>query len=227
MKLGVRLPWGMLAAWVAFVVVLAFVSTAPQRPNRGSSDAFWRVANSVNGIDAETYDSLEGMTQAADVVAVGVLEDVTRGRTFVADREIAARIGDPYYDEAFAYYALANLRVREVVVGDSSLVGSTLPVEIFASQRGKLEQLLAQPALDTGLFFLRSKGAEARALGFSNAAQQAEQPYFRLVTSTALVRDFDGIAATLPGADEFLARFDATRFDDALVAVRDAAGGRR
>ena len=212
-------------AWIFFVVAISAIVGLRQAPSsRQGSDAFWQTAFSYESVSDETFETLPELAQASDLIVVGAIERVEAGRTFLADPQIAARgTSDPYYDEAFAYYANAGVRVGQVIAGDEGLVGQLLPLEIFATQKGKLDLLLGAPVFDGGLFFLRSKGKEAASLGLSPAEQAAEAPYYRLTTARAVLRDFSGTTAALPGSDPYLAALDNRSFADVVALVEAAA----
>ena len=214
-------PRGLFVAWLAFVLVLTVVIYAGARSSsRPASDTFWHTAYSVDGIEAEQYDTMAGMSRAADLVVVGSIERVAKGREFVANAEAASRTDDPYRKHAIAYYAVADLRISKVLAGNA-VAGDVVQLEIFASQWQKLDALVGSPALDSGLFFLRNKGIEAARLSLPASTQAADKPFYRLVNRDGLLRRFDGKAAIPPDSEAaFLRPFEGMNFDAVTDLVR-------
>lgn len=61
----------------------------------------------------------------------------------------------------------------------------------------------------SAVFFLRNKGSEARALGWSERLAAVEDPFFRLVSSQGPIRLIDGVAyPPVDAEDSFLLQIE-------------------
>lgn len=166
----------------------------------------------VLAMQVERHGSLAELTRASAAVVHATVLDVRPGRVF----------GDPSRDPL--HYAAVSLRMDELMAGSLPALSSaplTLEVPLFDGPDA-IADLRASLVDLRGVFFLRSKGASARAAGLSGAEQHADAPFHRLVVFGAMVIDDEGTAAA--GADEggALAPLDGVPFADAVERIRRA-----
>ena len=139
------------------------------------------VGSSLNATQAERYSSIAELTSAADAVVRGSVVSVRPGRTF----------GNP---AAPFSYAAATIRIGGVLAGGvrwEERGALTLELPLFDGPES-VGAVASELTGAEGVFFLRSKGASARAAGMSSAQQRAEAGYYRLVTFGAMAWDDDG-----------------------------------
>ena len=151
------------------------------------------------------------MTAAADAVVHGVVVGVRPGRMF------GDAAGDP------VHYADATIRIGAVLSGalpSRDAAELTLEVPLFDGADAIDELRHSLVGLD-GAFFLRNKGASARAAGMSAASQRADAAYYRLVVFGAMVAN-DGGAARTASEMSVLAPLEGLHFGAALERIRAA-----
>lgn len=178
------------------------------------SNLFWS-AMTVNGMSAESYDSLETLAESADLVVVATVETVERGREWVA---IPEYVDDPVLsDGAIARFATVTLSIEQIVgpVRTPLADRSSVRLEAFLARADTLEIIQDNLPRERAIFFLRNKG------------QKDSVDFYRFTNDgQGLLRDFDGRVQIAPtGEDHFLTHLDGERFEDVLAKVIQARGG--
>ncbi len=178
------------------------------------SDRFWS-ALALRGMAAESYDTLEDLAKSADLVVVGTILSVERGREWVAIPEYvddAALSG-----QAYARFATVTITIQQIVgpvrapLPDPSLV----KLEAYLPSPGALSILKDNVPRERSIFFLRNKG-ESDSVEFYRFTNDEQ----------GLVRDVDGRLRISPaGEDHFLTLLDGEPFDDILAKVVRIRGG--
>lgn len=184
---------------------------------RQASDAFWSHFHVV-GSEVEQYDSLDSMAAAADVVFLGRVTSVAKGRIF-GD----ANSGNP--EETQVQYATLTVDVERLLAG--SLPSDTryvsLEMIMFDSE---ITSMAANLPAEDSIFFLRNKGIEAQSLGLPSERIEEESSFYRLVIGAALLRVFDGHVVPSVGTDaEFLLALDGVPVDDVIAQITEASQG--
>jgi len=159
--------------------------------------------------EVEVYASLPELTRAADAVVLGQVVAATEGRSFGGCGNTAA-----------------TLRVDGVVAGRIPALAPILTVEYFGWCAAELPRLGREIPAERGVFFLRNKGAELRAInpGASEAEVAADVPFWRLAILAGSAFDRGGrvhVPETLNA--DFLAAFEGKAFADLITAIRTAA----
>jgi hypothetical protein len=175
---------------------------------------FWSAV-AVRGMAAESYDSLEDLAQNADLVVVGTILSVDRGREWVA---IPAYVDDPFLsDEAFARFATLTIAVQQIIgpVRTPLPDPSSVKLEAYLPRPGTMALLRENVPRERSIFFLRNKG------------KTDSVDFYRFTNDDqGLLRDFDGLVRISPtGEDHFLTHLDGERFEDILANVVKARGG--
>ncbi|MEA2651932.1 MAG: hypothetical protein QOI85_1653 [Chloroflexota bacterium] len=170
-------------------------------------------STTAEALEAEGHASLRGLTLASDAVVLGTVTAVQPGRAF----------GDP--GGIPLQYAAATIRVGTVVAGSLRAPDAdelTLEIPLFdgGDSIGSVASALVG---NEGVFFLRNKGASARAAGLPAAEQRADAAFYRLVVFGAVIGNESGTAGA--GADEsgVLAPLDGLPFADAVERIREAS----
>lgn len=181
--------------------------SAPSEPSGPMGDA------GVEALEVERHASLPEMARSSDAVVRGTVVAVAPGRSF----------GDPGGPPL--HYAAATVRVDEILGGSLATGGATevtLEIPLFEGP-GSIGGIASALAGGEAIFFLRSKGASARAAGLSGEEQRADAAYHRLVVFGAMLANDGGLAAA--GSDELsvLAGLDGLPFDTAVDRVRAAS----
>lgn len=195
---------------VALVIVL--VAVGMTQSNAARSDRFWGLI-AYQFMEAESFDSLDGMRAGADAVVLGRIISLTPGRVW----------GNPPSDAA--WYATAIVQVDQVFAGRLVQPGPTIQLELFMAEPQVFDSLAATiPFGEEAVYFLRNKGAEAAFLGRSMESQVTESQYYRLVTSKALIRHQGTVAlAAVAAAEPFLRNVDGVPWDGVLEALRSGS----
>ncbi|MGH2445542.1 MAG: hypothetical protein ACRDGD_05830 [Candidatus Limnocylindria bacterium] len=158
---------------------------------------------SVAATELEHYAVLGEAMAAADAIVRGRITAIEPGRVF----------GDP--TASTLHYAAVTVEVGELLAGSlpaEHVRELTLEVPLFDGPRG-LAGVGDHLGSSETVFFLRSKGASARAAGLSISQQAADAGFYRLVTMGSFVQNHDGVAAVPAGDDrDFLTTIDGTSF---------------
>jgi hypothetical protein len=167
----------------------------------------------VEALEVERHASLRELARASDAVVRGTVVAVGPGRAF----------GDP--GGVPLAYAAATIRIGEVVAGQvraEDAVELTLEIPLFdgGDSIGSVASALIG---DEAVFFLRNKGASARAAGLPVIEQRADAAFYRLVVFGAVVGNESGIAGA--GSDEsgVLAQLEGLAFAEAIDRIRRAS----
>lgn len=164
------------------------------------------VETGIEALEVERFTSLAAMTAGSDAVVLGTVDNVAPGRVF----------GDP--ERTALHFASVRIQVEELIAG-SAPSEVILEVPLFDGP-GAIGELARTLSGGQAIFFLRNKGASARAAGMSFAEQQAEAGYHRLTVFGGMIGNDGGVAGA--GNDELgvLAALDGIPFADALERVR-------
>jgi len=165
----------------------------------------------VEGVDAEVFGSLEESARSADLVVVGRITEVTKGREWVAN---PAYLDIPELaDVAYARFATAWIE-PEAVLGSPRLPVplDRIPLELDLLQADLLPELVANVPRERAIFFLRDKADHGAAPG----------EYFRFTNfDQGLIRELDGRVETFPtGPDQFLSRLSGQPFGDVVARLK-------
>lgn len=202
-----RSIWAIMPTVVLVVALSAVVAMRAGAAADERSERFWSTVQYAF-MEAEWYGDLADMTMSADAVVIGSIVAISPGRVF----------GDP--PDNGAYYAEATLRVEQLIRGRLVTDGD-VRLEIFMAEPEVIHTLEENLPGDTGVYFLRHKGAEAVALDHPAEVVSAEQPFYRLVSMQGLLRRTSGgTTATMPGQFEsFLVEMNGTSFSHTLEDV--------
>lgn len=186
---------------VALVALAGFLLASTQGSSRPSnSDRFWGLL-SVNGVEAEWYESMAEMRDSSDAVVIASALSFTEGRTFGSA------------DGGAAYFGVLSLSVEHVITGSAPF---TVQLEVATPERSVLDSLSAVVPTERAIYFLRNKGTSARLWGpppGSSAA--AESQFWRLVNSQGLYREVAGkVVAPVRVETKFAGLADGRPFDD-------------
>lgn len=167
----------------------------------------------LRGMAAEEYADLTDLAKGADLVVVGRIADIERGRELVAAPDF---IDDPVVgDIAYARFAVAKIEVERSLTKGLQ-VRSAVEVEILIRTWDQVSALQKQLPNERALFFLHHKSAEA------------DGRYYRLVNVHHGLIGSTGGAAVVPGRDVdgngFLAALEGRSFDDVVAQVSEALG---
>jgi hypothetical protein len=217
-KVSGRLPLPLL--FVVFVVAV-FLSTLAssaaatwQRVGHDRSDAFWSLVT-PRGMAAEEYLAPAVMAASADLVVVGRVVSVERGREWVANPDLVNHPDPAAREGAFARFATVMVQV-ESTLGPSAFEAARalVPVEVFLVRPEVLGELKTLASTERAIFVLRNKGPDDSV------------DFFRLVNDTqGLVREFDGKAHVMSGEVASFARLEGLPFTRVVEEFRAARGG--
>ena len=171
--------------------------------------AAWAGAT-ADALELEHFATLPDLVIGADAVVRGRITSVEAGREF------GGATGVPFS------YAAATIQVDELLSGalpPDHRAELTLEIPLFGGDDA-LAALQADVSGAERVFFLRNKGASARAAGMSAAEQSVDAEFYRLVTQRSVLEDHDGLATLPAGEDASLA---GLLFDDAVTRIRRAA----
>ncbi len=182
----------------------------PPADDHARADCFWALVR-VEGMDAEVFGSLEEAARSADLVVVGRITEVTKGREWVAN---PAYLDIPELaDVAYARFATAWIE-PEAVLGSPRVPvqRDRVPLELDLLQADLLPELVANVPRERAIFFLRDKADHGAAAG----------EYFRFTNvNQGLIREFDGRVETLQtGPDQFLSQLRGQPFGDVIARLK-------
>lgn len=163
-----------------------------------------RLRSWAGHLDATEVEAATSLTQL-----IGSADAVVRGRI------VAVAPGRAY---AGLHYAAATVEVAELLAGTAG-PSLTLEIPLFDGP----ESVDRLPDWGEAIFFLRNKGASARAAGLTRQFQSEQAPFYRLMSFTSLVVNDAGVAVTDPDAP-LLAGLAGKRFEIAAKAI-SALGG--
>lgn len=194
-----RLRGLVIVSVFAFFASIAFVGLRNASEPVGTHDDFWSVVR-LSGT-GESYDSLAEVSKRADLIVIGRIVAIERGREWLAIPDLA---GDRVYDDvAHARLAKATLKVERVVGGGS--LADPLEVEFSVITWDQLPLLQRSIPAERSLFFLHRK------------LPPDDSRYFRLlVLDDGVIRDVNGIAVPL-SSDTIVGGEVAGRDFDTLV----------
>lgn len=184
-----------------------------EAPSTGAS-SFWNGL-AVNGSQYTRFGSIEEMTDFADVVVLGHMTAVSRGRVIV---------GDPADGErGKAYYLSASVVIDEVLAGsllDPS--GTTIIVELFAPNVDAIPTLIADVPAEQTIYFLINKAHHPANAGLSTKQLAFEAGYYEIIGDQAVFRNVGGAARARPDLDaaDPLAILDGRSFSDVVALIR-------
>ncbi|HEX5015343.1 MAG TPA: hypothetical protein VFV72_14430 [Candidatus Limnocylindrales bacterium] len=139
----------------AGIAVTAVVLNVPRVSNGSDWASFWSTLR-ISGTEAEHYDSIGQLAQSADLVVVGRIDSIERGREWVA---VEPELVDVAGDFAYARFALATISVDRVLGGATDR--ATVPVEFLIISWDQVDRLRGVIPHDPAIFFLRQKRGES------------------------------------------------------------------
>lgn len=162
----------------------------------------------VEAVEAEHYESLEAMRDAADAVVVGRIVSTAAGRVF----------GDP--PEDFVQYVTAVVEIDRLLSGSvEEIAPGALQLEIMVSDPAQMDDVLRLAPRSESVFFLRHKATEAERLGAPPEVVAAETKFYRLVTLRGVVWNESGLAAAHQADhDDFLTELAGRPFEEVVMA---------
>jgi hypothetical protein len=191
---------------------LATQDAPPSVATPYTSADFW-AGVAPGGNNDEHYTSLDGMTKAADVVAVGTLTRISQDLRRHTDLSPA--------DGAFAQL---DFRVENVLGGSPEYAApDILNVELFMTDPRQYEQFAARLPAERVLVFLRNKAIEAQLNGWAPEGPDTGHLYYRIVSDQGVIRDVGGKAAALDDGGGFLTAINGTSFDRVVAEVQAVA----
>lgn len=191
---------------IAGIAVVASVGVALATARQNLDTAGFWASVYLEANEAEHYDSLPQMRDAADAVVLGSITEVTLGRVFAF----------PPADTV--QYVTAVVQVDRVLSGqvqrDSS--GHVL-LEVMLPTPGLANDVIASTPRNQSIFFLRHKATELANLGAPADVVAADELFYRLVTLRAVVWTDSGKAAVHPGeVPDFLTALGGRPFDEVV-----------
>ena len=207
-----------IIAAVAGAGLLVTFAAPPISHDAWASDGFWWRFH-VDGSEVEQYEGLEQMAAASDVVVLGRVTEVSAGRVLGDPAE-----GFPNPEEGLAHYVNLRIEIDDVLAG--SLPPDhmrSLILEMMTATPGEGDSMVKSLPTEQGIYFLRNKGIEARQLGQSGAAADAESTYYRLVIIDGLLRVTEGTVRPAPYAEEpFILALNGSPVADITGRIRAA-----
>ena len=203
----------LVAALVAIVAVVAGMSwlrlgAAEER----RSDSFYS-AILLAGSEIEHFVTLSDMMRRSDAVVVGRYTAMKATRVF----------GDPEHDNA-AYYVEGTLAVEEIIYQRSSgELPTRLRVESATFEQVLVPLLVGSYPTERAIFFLRHNAVTAQMAGRPIEEQQAEDPFWHVVTSEGVLRDFRGTVSATGSESTFIQALDGSSTDAVLAQLRQLA----
>ena len=177
-----------------------------------TSADFW-AGVAPGGNNDEHYTSLDGMTKAADLVAVGTVTRISQDSHRHTELSPA--------DGAFAQL---DFKVENVLGGSPEYAApGILNVELFMTDPRQYEQFAAKLPVEAVLVFLRNKAVEAQLNGWPLEGPDTGHLYYRIVSDQGVIRDVGGKAATPDDDGGFLTAINGTSFDRVVAEVQAAA----
>lgn len=210
------LPLGVVGVVVgAMLVVLALADEAFQPSDddlHRRSENFWS-ALAVEGVWAESYDSLEGLFAHSDVVVVGRLVSVEGGRVFGTPNPLLDHPEESqFFFASIQVESLQLLRGAPILDSDGYIV-----LEELLPERSRLDTLVTNLPEGRAVFFLRNKGVDAMSQGRSRAIVERDTPFYRRITPQGVLRDIGGdVHIPVDGGGGFLLTLEGTGFDALL-----------
>lgn len=206
-----------VALLVGPLLALAFGAASfwrlAQAPSAGASP-FWNDL-AVNGSQYTRFALLEEMTDFADLVVLGHMTKVERGRVIVGDPSAGER--------GKAYYLSASVVIDEVLAGaprDPS--DKTITVELFAPNVDAIPSLIADVPAEQTIYFLINKAHHPANVGLPAKQLEVEAGFYEIIGDQAVFRDVGGNAKARPELDpsDPLATLDGRRFLDLVALIR-------
>jgi len=167
-----------------------------------AEDAFWSNAY-VEGVMGETFESLDQLTRASDVVVTGHITSFTKSRSWVAEPQLG--------DDGIAFYAKAAVSVDEVLSG-SYLAGGdgSLGVEFFIPNWPQFPRMAASIPTEQVLLFLRRQ-------------PDTKDPLYRVVNiSQGYFRDGQHVGTPVGASEPWVVDLGRLTFTDLIAEVRQA-----
>jgi hypothetical protein len=203
------------ATLLSVVGLAAIGALVVQNQVEKTSDRFWRLA-SFQGASGPRFDTLADLVVASDVVVLGRIASVERGRVF----------GTPHADNPNPaseqiHYAAVAVNVERVL--DGALVdgaASELTLELPVSSPDAIPQLAKSVPSEQSVLFLFNAGLSAAAQGLPDDVQARESKYYALLAFGAVMRDIGGAPRVADPTDlGFLTAFESSNFDAFLRKV--------
>lgn len=197
---------------LGLIVVIALMMAQAVRAPRPSGWTNFVSTLLLRGTAAEEYASVAELANEADLVVVGRIAGIERGRELVAAPEF---VNDPVVgDIALVRFALATIEVERTLT-KGVVPNPTLEVEILILRWDQVTDLRTRLPNERALFFLHHKEAEA------------DGRYYRLVSiEQGLIGSEFGKAVAPPGdakdAEAFMAALDGRDFEDVVKLVDEA-----
>jgi hypothetical protein len=209
---------GLVSALGIAVVLVASVTLGAaqnQIADRQRSDHFWRHLW-FHGGAAIDHQSLAQLNASSDAVVLGRIERVDVGRIFGSPHP-----DNPNPEDERVHYANLRIAVESVLLGDTHSTGELLQLEVPLPRTSTIDDVQggAVPG-ERSVFWIFNAGLSAAEQGHPAEYVARQMPYSALVQFGAVVRDLDGRAAPLLGAEmEFLESFDGLAFSEFLETV--------
>ena len=200
-------------AGLALALAFATVGRLQSAPSR-SAAGFWSGL-AVNGSQYTRFSNIQQMTDFADVVILGRIDTVARGRIFVGDPNAGER--------GKAYYLSASVIVDEILAG-KPLVGdeSKLTIELFAPSIDAIPAVLGSVPKEQTVFFLINKAHHPANANLASDQLAIESAYYEIIGDQAAFRNVDGRAQGRPELDpeDPMARYNGMVFTDLAAEIR-------
>lgn len=201
-----------MATIFAFVAgSIASLSLTTQQLSIERSDRFWR-STQINGMAAENYDSLAELSRSADLVVIGRIEKVAKGREWIG---IPEYVDDPVHGEsAWIRFATVTIAIEDVIgpIRTPLPDRSEVQLEVFLPNSTVFDELRANVPGERAAYFLRNKRDGIEFYRFTNDEQ-------------GLLREFQGRVRMAPaGETHFLTHLDGRPFDNVMSEVASARG---
>lgn len=197
---------------LGLIVVIALLMAQVIRAPRSGGWTDFVSTVLLRGTAAEEYASVAELANGADLVVVGRIAGIERGRELVAAPEF---VNDPVVgDIALVRFALATIEVEQTLT-KGVIADPTLEVEILILRWDQVADLQKRLPNGPALFFLHHKEAEA------------DGRYYRLVSVEQGLIGSEGGKAVAPAGDAgaaFLAALDGRDFEDVVKVVDEAIG---
>jgi hypothetical protein len=177
-----------------------------------TSADFW-AGVTPGGNNYEHYTSLDAMTKAADLVAVGSVRRISQ------DSHRHTELSPT--DGAFAQL---DFKVENVLGGSPEYAApSILNLELFMTDPRQYEQFAARLPAERVLVFLRNKAVEAQLNDWAPEGPDTGHLYYRIVSDQGVIRDVGGKAVAQDDEGGFLSAINGTSFDRVVAEVQAAA----
>jgi hypothetical protein len=194
------------------VLILALAGMIAQLPRSNPRQPWIEFVSPllIRGTSAEEYHTLESLANESDLVVVGRITMVERGRELVAIPELVDNPDARYV--AFVRFANATLEIERVLATGLSSPPTTVELEMLVLGWSEVTTLQRSLPAERGLFFLRHKRSEAGGR------------YYRLVNVEQGLIGSDSGIAVIPGAatlerHDFLRSLEGRPFEEVVAEI--------